>query len=55
VLGLSSYWEATRDLYAPYESNMRYSSSDVYYHEMPGEPGHIRKGWGTPTLSVMPL
>jgi len=28
--------EATRDLYAPFESNMRYSSSDVYQHEMPG-------------------
>jgi hypothetical protein len=23
-------------VYAPYESNMRYSSSDVYMHEMPG-------------------
>jgi hypothetical protein len=28
--------EATRDLYAPFESNMRYCSSDVYQHEMPG-------------------
>lgn len=36
MLTLSNYWEATRDLYAPYESNMRYSSSDVYQHEMPG-------------------
>ncbi|KIY91256.1 pyruvate carboxylase subunit A [Monoraphidium neglectum] len=36
LLRLSNYWEATRELYAPFESNMRYSSSDVYYHEMPG-------------------
>lgn len=28
--------EATRELYAPFESNMRYSSTDVYQHEMPG-------------------
>lgn len=28
--------EATRELYAPYESNMKYCSSDVYQHEMPG-------------------
>ncbi|KAI8467848.1 MAG: pyruvate carboxylase [Monoraphidium minutum] len=36
LLRLSNYWESTRELYAPFESNMRYSSSDVYYHEMPG-------------------
>lgn len=28
--------ENTRELYAPFESNMRYSSTDVYQHEMPG-------------------
>lgn len=28
--------EATRELYAPFESNMKYCSSDVYQHEMPG-------------------
>ena len=26
----------TRGLYAPFESDLRSSSSDVYYHEMPG-------------------
>ena len=29
LLALSSYWEATRELYAPFESNMRYSSRCV--------------------------
>ncbi|CAL5223603.1 g6142 [Coccomyxa viridis] len=33
---LSIYWEQTRGLYAPFESDLRSSSSDVYYHEMPG-------------------
>ena len=28
--------EQTRELYAPFESNMKAVSSDVYYHEMPG-------------------
>lgn len=36
LLVLNNYWEATRELYAPFESNMRYSSTDVYQHEMPG-------------------
>lgn len=26
----------TRGLYLPFESDLRSSSSDVYYHEMPG-------------------
>ena len=33
---LSSYWEGTRALYAPFESDMRSPSADVYDHEMPG-------------------
>ncbi|KAK9814506.1 hypothetical protein WJX72_007023 [[Myrmecia] bisecta] len=33
---LSNFWEQTRGLYAPFESDLRSSSSDVYYHEMPG-------------------
>ena len=33
---LSSFWEATRQLYAPFESSMRSPSADVYLHEMPG-------------------
>ena len=36
VTRLSAYWEHTRALYAPFESNLRSSSSDVYLHEMPG-------------------
>ena len=28
--------ESARGLYAPFESNMKAVSSDVYYHEMPG-------------------
>lgn len=28
--------EQTRELYAPFESNMKAVSSDVYLHEMPG-------------------
>ncbi len=33
---LSSYWEAVRRFYRPFESEMRSGSSDVYEHEMPG-------------------
>jgi pyruvate carboxylase len=33
---LSVFWEQTRGLYSPFESSMRSSSADVYYHEMPG-------------------
>jgi len=36
ILPLSQYWEQTRELYAPFESNMKAVSSDVYVHEMPG-------------------
>lgn len=33
---LSSFWEHTRALYAPFESDMKSCSTDVYQHEMPG-------------------
>jgi pyruvate carboxylase len=36
VSKLSVFWEQTRELYSPYESTLRASSADVYYHEMPG-------------------
>ncbi|EFN52428.1 hypothetical protein CHLNCDRAFT_138936 [Chlorella variabilis] len=36
LLPLIDYWDQTRLLYAPFESNLRSSSSDVYRHEMPG-------------------
>lgn len=36
IARMSVFWEQTRELYAPFESSLRASSSDVYYHEMPG-------------------
>ncbi|MCB9547380.1 MAG: pyruvate carboxylase [Myxococcales bacterium] len=33
---LADYWEAVRDLYAPFESGLKASSADVYRHEIPG-------------------
>ncbi len=33
---ISRYWEGVRRLYAPFESEMRAGTSDVYLHEMPG-------------------
>ncbi|PRW20525.1 pyruvate carboxylase isoform A [Chlorella sorokiniana] len=33
---LIDYWDQARLLYAPFESNLYCSSSDVYRHEMPG-------------------
>ncbi len=32
----SGYWEGVRRLYAPYESDIRAGTADVYRHEMPG-------------------
>lgn len=36
---LSTFWEQTRALYAPFESTLLSPSSDVYLHEMPGGAG----------------
>ena len=36
LTGISSFWEHTRALYSPFESDMKSSSTDVYQHEMPG-------------------
>jgi len=36
LAGLETYWEQTRQLYAPYESGLKSGSTDVYLHEMPG-------------------
>ena len=33
---LSSFWEHTRALYAPFESDLKSCSTDVYDSEMPG-------------------
>jgi pyruvate carboxylase len=33
---LCDYWEAVRDFYAPFECGLKSSTSEVYYHEIPG-------------------
>ncbi len=33
---LSNYWEDVRQIYAPFEAEMRAGTADVYHHEMPG-------------------
>ena len=32
----STYWETVRDYYYPFESGMKASSAEVFYHEIPG-------------------
>ncbi|HYG86573.1 MAG TPA: pyruvate carboxylase [Azospirillum sp.] len=36
VMDIAHYWEQVRRCYAPFESDVRAGSSDVYRHEMPG-------------------
>jgi pyruvate carboxylase len=33
---LADYWEAVREFYAPFECGLKSSTSEVYYHEIPG-------------------
>ncbi|NVK32379.1 MAG: pyruvate carboxylase subunit B, partial [Gammaproteobacteria bacterium] len=33
---IANYWEGVRNLYSPFESEIKSSTSDVYQHEMPG-------------------
>jgi pyruvate carboxylase len=33
---INSYWESVRRLYAPFESDLRAGTAEVYLHEMPG-------------------
>ena len=33
---LSDHWELLRELYYPFESGLKASTTDVYYHEIPG-------------------
>ena len=33
---LADYWEAVRDFYSPFECGLKSSTSEVYYHEIPG-------------------
>ncbi|MEQ1632767.1 MAG: pyruvate carboxylase [Planctomycetota bacterium] len=33
---LCDYWEAVREYYAPFECGLKSSTSEVYYHEIPG-------------------
>src|SRR5690606_7475057 len=35
---IAHYWEGIRRLYAPFESDIRSGTADVYRHEMPGGP-----------------
>jgi pyruvate carboxylase len=36
IAEISGYWETVRRYYAPFESDMRAGTSDVYEHEIPG-------------------
>lgn len=36
VQPLADYWEAVREFYAPFECGLKSSTSEVYYHEIPG-------------------
>ncbi len=36
MCAISQYWEGVRRSYAPFEADIRASTSDVYRHEMPG-------------------
>ena len=36
LMNLDVFWEQTRGLYAPFESNLKSTCADVYSHEMPG-------------------
>jgi len=33
---LADYWESVREFYAPFECGLKSSTSEVYYHEIPG-------------------
>ncbi len=33
---LADYWEAVREYYSPFECGLKSSTSEVYYHEIPG-------------------
>ncbi|MEO6595742.1 MAG: pyruvate carboxylase, partial [Planctomycetota bacterium] len=33
---LADYWEAVREHYAPFECGLKSSTSEIYYHEIPG-------------------
>ena len=33
---LADYWEAVREFYTPFECGLKSSTSEVYYHEIPG-------------------
>ncbi|MCA8974077.1 MAG: pyruvate carboxylase [Planctomycetes bacterium] len=33
---LADYWDAVREFYAPFECGLKSSTSEVYYHEIPG-------------------
>src|SRR5450432_2577403 len=33
---IADYWQAVRELYYPFEENIKSGTAEVYYHEMPG-------------------
>jgi pyruvate carboxylase len=33
---LANYWEDVREIYSPFEAGLKSSTSEVYYHEIPG-------------------
>ncbi len=33
---LAHYWQAVREYYVPFESDMKAADADLYLHEMPG-------------------
>ena len=52
LLPLANYWEAVREFYAPFESGLKGSTGEVYFHEIPGgqysnlKPQVIQMGLG---------
>ncbi len=52
AMPIASYWERVREFYAPFESELRSSTGEVYFHEIPGgqysnlKPRAIQLGLG---------
>ncbi len=52
VLPIANYWERVREFYAPFESELKSSTGEVYFHEIPGgqysnlKPRAIQLGLG---------
>ena len=52
LLPIANYWERVREFYAPFESELKSSTGEVYFHEIPGgqysnlKPRAIQLGLG---------